>query len=299
MLKRERFKRELPLYLMIMPALVILLIYSYGPMFGLVMAFQKFNPALGFFRSPWVGLDNFKYLFDLPDFPRVVWNTLYIALMKIIVETIAAILCALLLNEIKNKLFKRTIQTVIYFPYFLSWVVLGGILREILAREGLVNYFLSFLGIASKNWLGDPAIFPWILVFSETWQVTGFNTIVYLAAILNIDPTLYEAAAIDGAGRIKQIWHITLPGMKSTIILLLTLNLGYILNAGFEQILVLYNPVVYTTGDVIDTWVYRAGLQQAQYSLATAFGLFRSVVSFAAVSLSYYLAYKYADYKIF
>ena len=295
----SRWQKEWPLYVMIALPVLIVLIYSYGPMFGLVMAFQKFEPTLGFFASKFVGLDQFRRLFHLPDVWNVVGNTLYIAVMKIVVETVAAILTAILLNELTDKLFKRTVQTVIYAPYFLSWVILGGIFRDMLARDGMVNNLLSVFGMKPYAFLGEASTFPWVLILTETWQLTGFNAIVYLAAITNINPNLYEAAAMDGAGRLKQTWHITLPGMSSYIVLMLILNMGYILNAGLDQILMLYSPAVYSTGDVIDTWVYRAGLQNAQYSLASAVGLLRSVVSFILVAGSYYISYKKFDYRVF
>ena len=297
--KRYMFQRELPLYLMLIPPLILLLIYSYGPMLGLVMAFQKFEPVIGFFQSKWVGMDNFVRVFSFPDIKSVIWNTFYISILKIIIETVAAILVAIFLNEVMSKWFKRTVQTIIYFPYFLSWVILGGVLRDILARDGVVNLLVQAMGMKPVLFLGVAKIFPWVLVITETWQITGFGTIVFLASISSISPTLYEAAAIDGAGRIKQTWHITLPGMKSMIILMITLSMGYVLNAGFDQILMLYSPLVYSTGDVIDTWVYRAGLQQAQYSLGAAVGLMRSAVSFILVVGSYYFAYKVADYRVF
>lgn len=299
MFSNYKLRREIPLYLMIMPPLILLIIYSYGPMFGLVMAFQRFVPASGFLNSEWVGLYNFKRMFSLPDIRRVIWNTFYIASLKIIFDTVAAILIAILLNEIRNRLFKRTMQTIIYYPYFLSWVILGGIMKDFMATDGLINVLLGSIGIDPVRFMSTPSIFPWVLVGTEVWQITGFGTIIFLAAILGIDNGLYEAASLDGAGRLKQTWHITLPGMMSTIVVMSILSLGYILNAGFDQILNLYNPTVYSTGDVIDTWVYRAGLQQAQYSLATAVGMFRSVTSLILISLSYYIAYKKANYRVF
>jgi putative aldouronate transport system permease protein len=297
MIKLKR--NQIPLYVMIIAPVVVLFIYSYLPMFGVVMAFQRFQPSLGFFHSDWVGLSNFHKLWLIPDVKQVVWNTFLIASMKIVVETIAAILVAILLNEILTKVFKRTVQTIIYFPYFLSWVILGGIFRDMLARDGLINLLLGKMGFHPIIFLQEAGIFRYLLVVLETWQITGFGTIVFLAAILNIDPTLYEAAVMDGAGRSKQILYITIPGIKTTIILMITLSLGYILNAGFEQVLMLYSPLVYSTGDVIDTWVYRMGLQQAQYSIAATIGLFRSVVSLILILAAYYTASKYADYKIF
>lgn len=298
-LKPADRKMQCPLYLMIALPALLLLIYSYGPMFGLVMAFQKFEPAKGFLHSEWAGLENFRRILMLPDIWQVVWNTFFIATMKIVLGMIAAILTALLLNELNNQKFKKGVQTIIYAPYFFSWVVLGGIFREMLSREGLVNQFLGLFGVPATAWLGDAEAFPWIIILLDVWQMTGFNAIVYLAAISNTNPTLYEAASIDGAGRFQQVLKITLPSIMSYIILMLVLNMGYVLSAGLDQILMLYSPAVYSTGDVIDTWVYRAGIKDAQYSLAAAVGLFRSVVSFVLVSVSYIIAKKKFNYDIF
>lgn len=292
-------KRQIPLFVMMALPAALVLVYSYGPMFGLVMAFQDFEPALGFFGSEWVGLYNFERVFQIPDIWSVVWNTFFIATMKIILGMIASILVAILLNELQSRIFKRTVQTIIYAPYFLSWVILGGIFRELLSSDGLVNQFLGIFGVSAVNFLGDAGIFPWVVIVTDLWQMTGFNAIVYLAAITNIDPTLYEAAAIDGAGRFKQVLKITVPGIMSYVVLMLILNLGYVLNAGLDQILMLYSPSVYSTGDVIDTWVYRAGLRDTQYSLASAVGLLRSLVSFVLVSASYIIAKKKFDYNVF
>ncbi len=297
--KNHQLRREIPLYLMVLPPTVLMLIYCYGPMFGLVMAFQKFMPVEGFFGSKWVGMENFRKIFSMPDVPQVIGNTFFIAAMKIIFDTLAAIAVAILLNEIISRRFRKTVQTIIYFPYFLSWVILGGVMRDILATDGLVNVVFGYMGIHPIGFLTDEAIFPWTLVATELWQITGFGTIVFLAAIVGIDPGLYEASKIDGAGRLRQVWHITLPGMSVTIVLMLILSMGSILNAGFDQILNLYSPMVYKTGDVIDTWVYRIGLRQAQYSLATAFGLFRSLVSLVMMTGAYLIAYKKFDYRVF
>lgn len=297
--KKSNYKRQFPLYLMILVPAILILVYSYGPMFGIVMSFQRFEPTLGFFNSQWVGFDNFKRLFQLPDMLNVVRNTFFIATMKIVLGTIAAILIAILLNEITNKLFKRSVQTIIYAPYFLSWVILGGVFREILARDGLLNNFIANFGVESTAFLGDSVKFPWILILTDLWQMTGFNAIVYIAAIAGVSPTLYEAAAIDGADRFKQVFLVTIPGIAPYIVLMIILNMGYILNAGLDQILMLYSPSVYSTGDVIDTWVYRAGLKNAQYSLASTVGLLRSIVSFVLVSLSYYISKKKFNYNVF
>lgn len=292
-------RRQIPLFVMMALPAILVLIYSYGPMFGLVMVFQKFEPAKGFFRSQWTGLANFERIFLLPDIGSIVWNTLFIATMKIVLGMLAAILVAILLSELQSKLFKRSVQTIIYAPYFLSWVILGGIFRELLSRDGLVNQILGTFGASTINFLGEAAIFPWVLILTDLWQMTGFNAIVYLAAITNIDPTLYEAAAIDGAGRFKQVMKITIPGIMTYIVLMMILNLGSVLNAGQDQILMLYSPSVYSTGDVIDTWVYRAGLKDAQYSLAAAVGFLRSIVSLVLVSVSYLVAKKKFDYNVF
>jgi putative aldouronate transport system permease protein len=297
--RKGQIVKQWPLFVMMAFPALLLLIYSYGPMFGLIMVFQRFEPARGFFRSAWIGLDNFRRVFAMPDMWQITFNSFFIAVMKIVLGSIAAILTAILLNELTGTLFKRTVQTIIYAPYFLSWVILGGVFRELLSRDGLVNMGLGFFGAEPVNFLGTAMIFPWVLISTELWQMTGFNAIIYLAAIMGIDPTLYEAAAIDGAGRVKQITRIMIPGIMSYIILMAVLNMGYILNAGFEQILMLYSPSVYSTGDVIDTWVYRAGMVNAQYSLAATVGLLRSLVGFILITFSYWLAKKKWNYSIF
>jgi len=295
----SRTKREIPLYIMLLPAVVLVGIFSYGPMLGIVMAFQNFIPAKGFFESSFVGLDHFRYMFQLPDFRQVLWNTLFIAMMKIAAGLVFPVVVALLLNEVMKEWYKRFVQVVIYAPYFLSWVILGGILFQLLSADGIVNQFLGVFGIEPILFLNSAPIFPYVLVGSDIWKNVGFSTIVFLAAITNVDPTLYEAASIDGANRWKQTWNVTLPGMLPIIILVATLSLGDVLNAGFEQVLMLYGPALYKTGDIIDTYVYRIGLIDAQYSFAAAVGLFKSLISLIMVSLSYFLAYRLANYRIF
>ncbi|RAV09770.1 ABC transporter permease [Paenibacillus contaminans] len=285
---------------MLLPSVLIVLVYSYGPMLGLVIAFQRFIPAKGIQGSEWIGFKNFTYVFSLPDIMTVIANTLFISVMKIIAGLIVPILVAMLLNEVRKTAFKRAVQTFIYFPYFLSWLLLSGILIDVLSPEhGLVNRLLGYFGIAPIYFLGDNRWFPYVLVATNEWKEFGFNTIIYLAALTGINPTLYEAAVIDGAGRWRQTWHITLPGMRPILVLLLTLALGQVLNAGFDQVLNLYSPQVYESGDIIDTMVYRMGLLNAQYSVATAVGLFKSVISLALISTAYFLAYKLARYRIF
>jgi putative aldouronate transport system permease protein len=296
----SKWKRQLPLHIMIWPALAILIVYSYFPMAGIVIAFQKFYPSAGLFGSHWVGLGNFKYVFSLPDTYRALLNTVFIAFMKIVANLVTPIAIAILLNEIVRDKIKRTFQTMIYLPHFLSWIILGGILIDILSPgTGIVNRLLGYIGIPSQFFLGDNHWFPFVLVLSDVWKEFGFNTIVFLAAITSINLSLYEAAVVDGASRWKQTIHITLPGMMPIIVLIMTLSLGNVLNAGFDQVFNLYSPVVYESGDIIDTLVYRTGLENAQYSVATAVGLLKSVISLFFVSISYFLAYRFANYRIF
>jgi putative aldouronate transport system permease protein len=269
-------------------------------MFGLVMAFQKFTPTRGFLGSAWVGMDNFRYVFSMPNIGRVIFNTVFIAVMKIIASLAVPIAFSLLLNEVAHQGFKRTVQTIIYFPHFLSWVILGGILIDVLSpSSGIVNQFLNLLGMKSIYFLGDDRWFPFTVVLTDTWKNFGYNTIVYIAALTAIDPTLYEAAEVDGASRWQQAFSITLPGILPIVSLMAVLSLGNVLNAGFEQIFNLYSPSVYKTGDIIDTLVYRIGLIDAQFSVAAAIGLFKSAIAFVLIILSNRLAYRYAGYRVF
>lgn len=300
MITRKRLN-ELPLHLMILPGLLLIVLFSYVPMTGIIIAFQKFIPAKGLFGDQkWVGLDNFRYVWNLPSFKQVLWNTLFISSLKLILGLIVPIVCAVLLNELKNEVIKRSVQTTIYLPYFLSWVVLSGILIDILSPStGIVNGLLGALGMKKIFFLGDNHWFPFTLIFSDLWKNFGYGTIVYLAAITGIDPGLYESATIDGANRWDKIWHITLPGMRMVIVLLSVLSLGHLLNAGFDQVFNLYSPQVYQSGDILDTFVYRIGLLDAQYGVATAVGLFKSLVSLILISGSYFVAYRFANYRIF
>ena len=292
--------REIPLHLMLLPAVILTLIYSYAPLVGICMAFQKFNLGKGLFGSPWIGLDNFRYVLDMPDSIQVLWNTLFIAFFKIIGMIIVPVTFSLLLNEITSKTFKKSFQTLIYLPNFLSWVILSGILIDILSpSDGIVNQLLKAIGLPSIFFMGDTTWFPLTMIVSDIWKSFGFATVIYLAALTGIDPTLYESARVDGANRWQQTIHITLPGIQSIVILMTVLSLGNILNAGFEQIFIMYSPQVYHTGDIIDTFVYRLGIQQGQYAPATAVGLFKSVVSFFFIAAAYKLADKFANYRIF
>ncbi|OAB44921.1 protein lplB [Paenibacillus antarcticus] len=297
---KKGFKRTWPLHVLILPAFILTILFHYVPMLGLVIAFQDYKPWLGFFKSEWVGLTHFRNLFMFEDSVNVIWNTLIISVLKISFGVSVPVVFALLLNEVRNIGLKRSIQTLVYLPHFLSWVILGGILIDVLSiNGGLVNRVItSLFGIDPIFFLGTGNWFRTTLVVSDIWKEFGFSAIVYLAAIAGINPSLYEAAEVDGATRWKQILHITIPGMLPIIVVVGTLQLGNILNAGFDQVFNLYNPLVYREGDIIDTFVYRNALLEGNFSFATAIGLFKSVISFGMVVYSYRLAYKYANYRV-
>ena len=286
---------------MLLPGVLMILVFNYTTMAGLIIAFQKFIPSKGLFGDQkWVGFDNFRYVFKLPGFSQALKNTIVIAFWKIVLGLLVPIVFALLLNEIRGRRFKKTVQTIVYLPYFLSWVVLGGIFIDMLSPStGIVNQIIKAVGGKEIFFLGDNRYFKGTLIATDIWKNFGYGAIVYLAAILGIDSSLYEAAKIDGANRWQQTWHVTLPGMKMIIVLMLVLSLGNVLNAGFDQVFNLYNVSVYESGDILDTFVYRLGLLNAQYGPATAVGLFKSFVSTLFISVSYFLAYKFGDYRIF
>lgn len=292
---------------MLLIPVLILFVYNILPIpAGILMAFQNFQPGRGFLNSEFVGLENFQKLVQLPDTFPALWNTLIIAVLKIIGNLVIPVTFALMLNEVRIKWFKKTVQTITYLPYFLSWVILAGILIKFLSpgsaasSPGLFNTILMQIGLIDEPiyFLGSNDTFRETMVVSDIWKNFGYNTIVYLAALTGIDPTLYEAAAVDGAGRWKQTIHITIPGIAPFIALMTILAIGNILNAGFDQIFNLYSPAVYETGDIIDTLVYRLGLVNQQYSLSAAVGLLRSIVSCILVLAGYKLADKYAGYKV-
>ena len=295
---KTKLRNQAQYHLMLLPGVIITFIFCYIPLYGLIIAFEDYNPGLGF-ASPWVGLANFKFLFNQPNFLRTIWNTLYIAVFKLILGIIVPVTFAVLLNEMKSNKLKRTYQTLIYIPNFLSWVILAGVLMDLLGTDGAINILLGKLGIEAIPFLGSAKVFPWTMIISDVWKGFGYGTIVYLAALTGIDPGLYESATLDGATRWQRIRYITVPLLKPTIVLMLVLALGGVLNAGFDQVYNLYSPVVYSTGDIIDTYVYRLGIQQAQYSIGAAVGLFKSLVSCILVCVSYYMADKLAGYKIF
>jgi putative aldouronate transport system permease protein len=274
---------------MMIPALVYIIGYKFAPLFGLVIAFKDFNIFMGdtildsILQSPWVGLQHFTSLFGNPDFLQVFGNTLVISLYKIVVLFPVPIIIAILLNEAGGRVFKKIVQTAIYLPHFLSWVVVYGIFYSLLSNDGIVNNLFALLGRTKIAFFMDTSLFRGLLIATDGWKEAGWNAIVYLAAITGINSELYEAAAIDGAGRFRQIIHVTIPEILPVIALMLIMRVGKILEAGFEQVLVMYNPTVYKTGDIIQTYIYRIGIGQMNYSMATAFGLFDSVIAFILV----------------
>ncbi|WP_420832472.1 ABC transporter permease [Paenibacillus periandrae] len=274
------FRSYWDLYLLMVPGIVYFIIFKYLPMAGIVIAFQDFSIFTGFTGSEWVGLEHFRKMFEDTQFYTIFRNTLLISLYKIIWGFPGPIILALLLNEIKHVFFKRTIQTLAYLPHFLSWVILGGILITVLSpTSGTLNKILILMGMEPIFFLANPSWFRTVLVASDIWKDVGWGAIIYLAALASIDPQLYEAAVVDGANKWRQLWHITLPSLTSTIIILFLLRLGHVLDVGFEQIFILYNSLVYEVADVFETYVYRVGIAQAEFSYTTAIGLFKSIVS--------------------
>ena len=286
-------------WIMLVPAFIWLVLFQIVPMFGIVMAFQDYNPGAGFLHSEFVGLDNFRYMLELNDVRVALLNTLVIAFGKIIGNLFVPLVFALLLNELRQKYLVKPIQTIVYLPHFLSWVILSGIMLQIFSFIGPVNNLLVFMGFEPVPFFQKADLFRGFIIGSDVWKNFGFNSIIYLAALTGIDHTLYEAAGMDGAGLWRKMWHVTLPGIRSTIALLAILSLGGILDAGFDQVYNLYNPLVYSTGDIIDTYVYRAGLQGLDFSFGTAVGLLKSVVSFILITTGYWLAKKFMGYRIF
>lgn len=285
--KKKWFSKDQWLFLaMIAPGMIFLLIFSYAPMFGLIMAFQDFVPARGFLGSDFVGLDNFIYIFNLPDIWQVTYNTVFIAVGKIVLNTIIPIIFAILLNEIRVKWMKKTMQTIVYLPHFLSWVILASVILNLFNLEGTVNQVLQSLGLDRINFLGSNAVFPHLLIWTDVWKGFGYNSIIFLAAITSIDPGLYEAATMDGASWLQRVKHVTIPGMMSFIILMTILALPGILSAGFDQVYNLYSPPVYASGDVLDTYIYRIGLIGRDYSLGAAVGLVRSIIGLILIYVS-------------
>ncbi|MCC3357176.1 ABC transporter permease [Bacillus sp. REN16] len=284
------------LFLLLLPGILYFLIYRYLPMAGIVIAFKDFSPFKGYIDSPWVGLKYFKLIFEDSEVIRVIWNTLQLSFLQIFFAFPISIVLALMLNEIRNQFYKRIVQSIVYLPHFLSWVVVVGITVIFLRSEGLVNGFLgSTFGMNPIPFLTDPALFKPIIILQVIWKESGWGTIIFLAALAGVNPNLYEAAIMDGANRFRQMWHITLPAIKSTIIILLILRLGNVMDSGFEQIFLMLNPFNMDTGNVLDTFVYFKGIQQANFSFATAVGLFKGLVGLLLVVTANRLAKKFGE----
>ncbi|MEC1522207.1 ABC transporter permease subunit [Neobacillus niacini] len=272
-------KKMKTLYIMLAIPMVMLFIFHYIPMYGILIAFKNFSPGLGIWDSPWNNFDHFKRLFDDFLFLRALQNTVVISLLKLIIVFPAPIIFAILLNEVKNEKFKKVSQSISYLPHFMSWVILSAMVIEVFSpQRGIINFFITLVGGDPINFMSDKASFIPILILTDMWKEVGWGAIIYLASIASIDPQLYEAAEMDGAGRFHKMIHVTLPSIMPMVIILFILRLGSVLNAGFDQILNLYNPLVYEVADIIDTYVYRSGLEQFQFDYATAVGLFKNVV---------------------
>lgn len=278
--KIQMFYSKYQIFLFIVPALIYYIIFRYKPLYFIQIAFKDFRITRTLENSPWVGFDHFVTLFHSTDFQQALLNTLIISFYKILFGFPAPILLALMLNGLKNAIFKRVSQSILYLPHFISWSVLGGIIYGLLSvHDGLVNEIVKWFGHEPIYFMGNKEYFRGILVASEVWKTMGWGTILYLAALTRIDVSLYEAARVDGASRSQQLWHITLPGITTTIVVLFIIQVGHLLDVGFEQILVMSNPMVINVADIIDTYVFRVGLQEGKHSLATAAGLFKTLVA--------------------
>lgn len=287
------------IYLMLVPVVAYYLVFHYGPMYGALMAFQDYSPTKGIWGSQWIGFENFTTFFSSVYFQRLIRNTLAINIIELFFAFPAPIILALLLNEITSPTFKRTVQTITYLPHFVSLVVVAGMMIDFLARDGLINNLLAVFGLPATQFLQRAEWYWPIFVGSGIWQGVGWGSIVYLAAITAIDPTLYEAATVDGANRLQQLWHITLPGILPTIIVFLILRIGSMMSVGYEKTILLYNPSTYETADVINSYVYRKGVLQADFGFSAAVGLFNSVINFGLVLLANRMSKRVTEMGLF
>ncbi|WP_238178267.1 ABC transporter permease [Paenibacillus contaminans] len=295
-----RLWKERYAFLLLLPGLVYFIVYKYVPMLGNIIAFQDYSPFTGFLNSEWVGLKHFAKIFKDQEVIRVLWNTLFLSFLQIAIAFPVPILFSLMLNELRNERFKRVIQSIIYLPHFLSWVVVIGIVTIFLKTEGLVNKLLHLLfGMEAISFLQEPGWFLPLIVLEGIWKEAGWGTIIFLAALAGVNPSLYEAAIVDGASRWRQIWHITLPAIRGTIVILLILRLGHVLDSGFEQIFLMLNPFTMKVGNVLDTYVYFKGIQQADFSFGTAVGLFKGIVGLVLIVLANRLAKKFGEEGVF
>lgn len=291
-----RIKKDKYLLLLLFPGLTYFIIYKYIPLLGSVIAFQDYSPFLGFIDSPWVGMKHFQAIFEEKEIYQVLWNTLNISFLQIVFAFPAPIILALMLNEVRNEIYKRMIQSIVYLPHFLSWVIIVGITVIFLRGEGLVNTFLyEVMGLKKIPFLTNPIFFKPLVVLQVIWKESGWGTVIFLAALAGINPALYEAAVMDGAGRWRRIWHITLPSLRSTIVILLILRLGNVLDTGFEQIFLMLNPFTMDTGNVLDTYVYFRGIVESDFSFATAVGLFKGAAGLILVAAANRLAKAFGE----
>lgn len=288
------------LYIMLVPPLLYLLIFNYIPMFGTVIAFKDFNILKGIIGSEWIGFENFRYLFQSQEFYQILRNSILLSFYRLVWCFPVPIVLALFLNEIKGQTFKKSAQTILYLPYFISWVVLAGMITQFLSpTEGIINYIIGFFGIKPIPFLQKPECFRSIIVISDVWKNSGWDTIIYLAAIAGIDQEMYEAAYIDGATRLQRLIKITLPGIMSTIMVMLILRMGSVLKNGFEQILLLYSPMTYEVADVFETYTYRIGVIGGRLGYSTAVGIFQSIVGFIMITTSNKLAKKFGESSLY
>ena len=285
MLKRD-MRRYWKLYILVLPLVAFYLVWAYGPMYGIQIAFKEFSPRKGITGSPWIGLKNFMNFFSSTYVVRVIRNTLLLNIYNLIFGFPLPIIFALMLTEIRRRLFKRMVQTITYMPYFISLVIICGLIRDFGASDGVFSYIAQMFGFPPINILADKNNFRTVYVTSEIWQFIGWNSILYMSVLTSINPELFEAATIDGAGRFKQIWHVSLPGILPTVAILLVLRIGSMMSVGFEKVILLYNPAIYETADVISSFVYRKGIIDIDFGYATAVGLFNSVVNFILVIIA-------------
>ena len=296
------FRKNWPLYLMVLPVLAFYILFAYKPMVGIIIAFKDYKPALGIWRSPWADNHGFYHFIDFFTSifcKRVLVNTLMISLYDLVIGFPAPIILALLLNEVKSASFKKVVQTITSFPHFISAVVICGMVRQFCLTDGLFNIIGGWFGLEPKSLLQIPGNFRMIFTLTNIWQGVGWASIIYLAAIAGVDTGLYEAAALDGAGRFQRIWHITLPGIRPTIIIMLIMRIGSLMNVGYEKIILLYNESIYETADVISTYVYRKGLLEFNFSFSTAVNLFNSIMNFALVYIANFISRKFSETSLF
>ncbi|QHW31428.1 sugar ABC transporter permease [Paenibacillus rhizovicinus] len=295
-----RLFRERYGFLLLLPGLLYFIWFRYVPMLGNIIAFEDYSPFQGFMHSDWVGLKHFKRIFEDAEVIRVIWNTLYLSFLQIVFAFPIPIVLALMLNEVKNQRVKRLVQSVVYLPHFLSWVVVAGIVTIFLKTEGIVNKLLDLsFSMDPISFLQEPSWFMPLIVLEVIWKEAGWGTIIFLAALSGVNPTLYEAAIVDGANRWRQIWHITLPAIRGTIVILLILRLGSVLDSGFTQIFLMLNPFTMQVGNVLDTFVYFKGIQQSDFSFGTAVGLFKGVVGLVLILAANKVAKKFGEEGVF